>query len=179
MRLKQTFPKSRYSLSNSGGIFLGQNYHFDMVRVGGLIYGININNAAHKTYNVVKYYARVYDRKILSRKSTIGYDATYHAKKGDKLLVINVGYADGFANHLNHRHWAMYKNIKLPVIGKISMNLVTLCANQLENNVFFEVQYVELLGENNDINVISSIANVNPRQILSGLGNTKNKIYIS
>lgn len=179
IKLKQIFPSNLYSLANSGGTFLGKKYHFDMVRVGGFMYGVNINHSSDMVNNVVQYYAYIYDRKILLKKTTIGYNATHHANKGDKIFFINVGYANGFICSLNNKYWAIYKNIRLPFIGKVSMNVVTLCANQLPTDIFFKIKYVELIGKSNNINKMANIANIDPRQILTGFSNMKNKIYVN
>ena len=179
IKLKQIFPNNIYSLANSGGTLFGKKYHFDMVRVGGFMYGVNIKHSSDMVNNVVQYYAYIYDRKILSKKTALGYNATYYANKGDKIFCINVGYANGFTCPLSNKYWAIYKNIKLPFIGKTSMNLITLCANQLPTGIFLKIKYVELIGKNNNINKVANIANIDPRQILTSFSNMKNRIYVN
>jgi alanine racemase len=178
LELRKYFPKNKYSLANSAGISLGNQYHLDMVRPGGTIYGVKAAEKCSKPHNVVSFYAQVLNRKILTRNSAIGYNATYHAKKGDKILIVHAGYFEGFTRHLSNKHCATHKNYKLPFIGKISMNAITLCANALPNNLFETIKYVELIGEKNTINEVAKFANIDAREVLTNLNNVKNKVYI-
>src|SRR5690606_24897872 len=40
-RLRALLPKGAASLANSSGIFLGQDWHFDLARPGAALYGVN------------------------------------------------------------------------------------------------------------------------------------------
>ena len=46
------FKSLKFSLANSNGILLGKEFHFDLCRPGGLIYGLNLEKTNEKVYAV-------------------------------------------------------------------------------------------------------------------------------
>ena len=80
------FPNCLHSLSNSAGILLGKKYHFDMVRPGISLYGGNCQKNEKNFYkNVVTLNAKLIQVREIEAGDTIGYGATYKAKKKMKI----------------------------------------------------------------------------------------------
>ena len=178
--LKQNFPQAKFTFANSAGIFLGKDYHFDMVRPGGALYGVNIlKGRENPMLNVVEFKAGILNRKIFHRSQYVGYDATYKANKGDKVLILNAGYYDGYSRVLSNKSRVYVKGgFYLPVIGVISMNAIAIDANQLPDDLFFKIKNVELIGEKITIEEIAKLANVDQREILTSLSYSCKRIYI-
>ena len=178
--LKQNFPQAKFTFANSGGIFLGKDYHFDMVRPGGALYGVNIlKGRGNPMLNVVEFKASILNRKIFDKSQYIGYNATYKANKGDKVLVLNAGYCNGYRKELSNKSRVWVEGFYLPVIGAVSMNMITVNANQLPDNLFFAIKNVELIGEKISVEEIAKLSgsNTTQKEILTNLSNCK-RIYI-
>ncbi len=82
-------------LSSSGGILLGDKYHFDGVRAGLTLYGYSpFKNSKIKLKPAMKVYAKV----LCVRKKISGERLLYGSKKyrKDAVTIIRLGYADGF-----------------------------------------------------------------------------------
>jgi len=177
-RLTSYFPHAQYSLSNSGGIFLGQEFHFDLVRVGGLLYGINIPQSKYMMGNVVEYYGSILNRKILCSDQYIGYNCTYKALKSDRILIINIGYYDGYSRMLSNTSKVFVEGYFLPVIGIVSMNMMAVDANQLPYPLFHQVKKVELLGKNITIREVAKLLNIDQREVLINVSSNSRKVYV-
>ena len=92
----KNFPgKAKKSLANSGGIFLGKEYHFDLVRPGGALYGINplIGNK-NPLKNALRITAPIIHIQRLAKGKSVGYNETYIAKKDSIIATLPIGYAD-------------------------------------------------------------------------------------
>ncbi|WPX96741.1 alanine racemase [Candidatus Bandiella euplotis] len=177
--LKERFPNSKFTFSNSGGIFLGQNYHFDLVRPGGALYGVNIlEGKKNPMLNVVEFNASVLNHKIFNKAHSIGYGGTYKVNKGDKVLILNTGYYDGYRRVLSNKSRVYAEGFYLPVIGVVSMNLTAVDANQLPDELFHTIKNVELIGEKITIEEIAKLANTDQREILTNLQYNCKRIYI-
>ena len=178
-KIQNLFPGLNFTLANSGGIFLGSEYHFDMVRPGGALYGVSVSeyNDA-KMLNVVEFYASVLNRKIFHKDQYVGYNATYKVSKGDKVLIINAGYYDGYARILSNKSMVYVKEYFLPVIGVVSMNMIAVNANALPESLFKEIKNVELIGEKITIKETAKWANTDQREILTNIPSSSRRIYI-
>lgn len=176
--LKNFFPDSKFTFANSGGIFLGCKYHFDMVRPGGSLYGVNTSiNKYSQMLNVVEFHASVLNRKVFYKNQYVGYNATYEAKKGDKVLILNIGYYDGYKRILSNKSKVYAKGFILPVIGVVSMNMIAVDANQLPESIFMEIKTVELIGEKITIHKVAELASTDQREILTSLSRSCKRIY--
>jgi alanine racemase len=178
--LQKFFTDSKFTFANSGGIFLGPEYHFDMVRPGGALYGVNTSTDKHtQMLNVVEFYASVLSRKVFYKNQYIGYNATHEVKKGDKVLILNAGYHDGYKRILSSKSKVYAKGFIMPVIGVVSMNMIAVDANQLPESIFMEIKSVELIGEKITIDEIAELVNTDQREILTSLSSSCRRIYTS
>ncbi|OJU18187.1 MAG: alanine racemase, partial [Afipia sp. 62-7] len=85
------------SLANSSGIFLGSQFHFDLVRPGAALYGVNPTPEADTPMQpVVDLKARVAQVRTIEKGETVGYGGTWTARQQTRLAVISAGYADGY-----------------------------------------------------------------------------------
>ena len=177
--LKQNFSQAKITLANSAGIFLGKDYHFDLVRPGGALYGVNVlKGKKNPMLNVVEFKAGILNRKIFYKNQYIGYDATYKVSKGDKVLILNAGYYDGYRRTLSNKARVYAAGFYLPVIGIVSMNAIAVDANQLPDNLFFEIKNIELIGEKISIEEIAKLSNTDQREVLTSLSYSCKRIYI-
>jgi len=122
-----TVKAKRYSLANSAGICLGRDYSFDLVRPGLALYGgIPRDEAVGHIAQVAYPQAEVIQRRTVCAGVTIGYGATWTAPADTEAAIVNIGYADGYLRCFAGAGSASVVGDALPLIGRVSMDLVAL-----------------------------------------------------
>ncbi len=124
---KTYFPKTPASLSASDGVFLGENFHQDLVRLGAALYGINTAPyRPNQMKNVVTVKAPVLQIAHLPKGDFVGYSATYRASSDRKIAIISIGYGDGLPRSLSNIGKVFFKKdgkiIETRIIGRVSMD---------------------------------------------------------
>ena len=124
-----TVPARRYALANSAGICLGRDYSFGLVRPGLALYGGVPREEAEGHIAQVAYpEAEVIQRRTIKAGETCGYGATWTAAADTEAAIINIGYADGYLRCFAGKGSASIDGMPLPLIGRVSMDLVALDA---------------------------------------------------
>ncbi len=126
-----TVPAERYSLANSAGICLGRDYGFDLVRPGLALYGgVPRAEAVGHVRQVAFPEAEVVQRRTIKAGETCGYGATWTASADTEAAIVNIGYADGYLRCFAGKGSASMDGKPLPLIGRVSMDLIVLDASQ-------------------------------------------------
>lgn len=122
-------PARRRSLANSAGIALGAEYRFDLTRPGLALYGgVPRPALADVIRPVVQPEAEVLQRRRVRAGETVGYNAAWTAPADTEVAILNIGYADGYYRGFSDRGKARVGDVLLPVIGRVSMDLVAIDA---------------------------------------------------
>lgn len=116
----------RFSLANSAGVALGAAYAFDLTRPGLALYGGVPHPGLAAIRQVAFPQAQVVQRRRVAAGDSIGYDATFRATDDVEVAILNIGYADGYFRGFSDRGSAVAGSIRLPVIGRVSMDLIAL-----------------------------------------------------
>jgi alanine racemase len=179
LQLKEYFPNTHFSLSNSGGIFLGPEYHFDLCRSGAAIYGIDsISDQETEIKPVATLLAPIIHIDDLAPGESVGYDRTYINNMNHcKIATIPIGYADGLGRNLSNNIAFFIEGYKAPVLGLISMDLTVIDISNIPQRYQKLGQNVEIIGKHNSLRDIANIAQTNQYEILTKLGNRFKKIY--
>jgi len=129
--VRRAIPARRYSLANSAGICLGADYGFDLTRPGLALYGGAPRREAHGHIRQVAFpEARVLQVRDVREGETVGYGATWTARRDSRIVVGNMGYADGFLRcHAGSGGGATWQGQELPLIGRVSMDLIAFDAS--------------------------------------------------
>jgi len=171
-------PKTRASFANSHGIFLGPQYHFDLVRPGRSLYGLTSRTPeAHGMKSAVHVYARIVQVSEASRGETIGYDATYHVKDPMKLATLSIGYADGFSRSLTNCGIVYIGDTPAPVVGRVSMDLITIDVSKVPTHDVYPGGWAEIIGDHISADDLAQAAGTNSREILVNLGKRYHRLY--
>lgn len=155
----------RYSLAASSGVFLGPEYHFDMVRIGAALYGFVGKTVGLK--DVVKVYARILQIRTINKGDTIGYDATFTAEHDMVVATIGIGYADGLTKQFANKYRFYCRGCECYFVGKISMDygvidISNIPDGEIRVNDFVEMMPIKLLADElctNCGNITSQIGN--------------------
>lgn len=121
------FSGARKSLSSSGGALIGDEFAFDMVRLGVGIYGVSpLDAGATLMKPVARLTAPVIEVHDIRAGDTIGYGATFKAVHDSVLATVSLGYGDGIPRSGSNRAAAHLGGVLCPVAGRISMDLIVL-----------------------------------------------------
>src|SRR5712692_184265 len=114
------------SLAASSGIFLGPSYHFDLVRPGAALYGVNPQpGCANPLRQVVRLCGKILQVRQIDRGESVGYGAAHIVEAPGRAAIVAVGYADGWLRSLSHRGCGTLAGTRVPLLGRVSMDLVT------------------------------------------------------
>jgi alanine racemase len=175
--LAARFPACKASLANSSGIFLGPDYHFDLVRPGCALYGINPTPGRP---NPVRQAARL-DGKIVQIRDvdppgSVGYGATHRLARRTRIATVAVGYADGWLRTLSNRGFAYHGDVRVPFIGRVSMDLITLDVSTAPAARVGEA--VELMGDRLPVDEVATLAGTIGYEVLTRLGRRLARQYV-
>ncbi|WCR12554.1 alanine racemase [Paracoccus stylophorae] len=111
------------SLAATGGILLGPEYHFDLVRPGiGLYGGLPFADASP----VVRLSLPVIQTRPVAAGEFVGYGATWTAPRPGRIATVAAGYADGILRALSSSGASLYAGgVACPIVGRVSMDLIT------------------------------------------------------
>lgn len=180
LQLSNYFKGAQLSLANSSGIFLGTEYHFDLVRPGAALYGINPTpKAANPMIPAIRWLSVVLQVANIQKSSYIGYDMLYRTPATSKIATISIGYADGFLRYFRNRVRVFIADIPVNIVGQISMNLVTIDVTSIPDHLVFVGQQVEIIGSNVSLEQFAHQVELSPYELLTNISNQSNKEYIS
>ena len=167
------------SIANSAGIFLGKAYHLDFVRPGKSLYGIN--PFFKKTFGlkpVMSIFAPILQITNISKGQSIGYSKTFVTKKKRTIATIDFGYCDGYLRGGSNRGNVFIDGISCPIVGRVSMDLITIDVSNIDRDNLFLGKPVEILGLNQSYEDLAYETGTNEHEILISLGKNSKKVYI-
>mgnify|MGYP000931538575 FL=1 len=170
---KKRFAAKRYSLANSAGICLGPDYAFDLTRPGLALYGgMARSECEGNIAPVVTPQAQVLQRRTVEGGESVGYGATFVADRTMEAATINIGYADGYTRIFSNSGTALYNGAMLPVIGRVTMDLVTIdvsAAPEIAEGEWVDMEF--------DLSFIAMLNDISQYELLTGLGNRFARIW--
>ena len=173
--IRKLFPNASASLAASSGIFLKRCFHFDQVRPGCALYGVNptpyIKNPMQP---VVTLTAPVLQIRDVTENGTVGYGATVKVKKGARLATIGLGYADGYLRSLTDNSDIIIAGKKAKLLGRVSMDLVVADISELPPS---DYKNAEIMGSNITVDTLAQAAGTIGYEILTRLGQRFKRNY--
>jgi alanine racemase len=181
--LRAKLPPAPASLANSGGLFLGQPYHFDLVRPGIALYGGRAHeNKPNPMQTVVRLAAKVLQVREVSPGQSIGYGATYKVAKSSRIATIAVGYADGFLRALSVATGeagpvGYIGHYPVPIVGRVSMDFITADVTEVPPELARRGAWVEVMGHRVTVDDLTDRAGTIGYELLSRLGQRVYRVY--
>ncbi|MGQ3046769.1 MAG: alanine racemase [Niveispirillum sp.] len=173
-------PKAPVSLSNSAGIFHGPDYHFDLVRPGIGLYGPNPAPwAPNPMRPVIRLLARILQIRDVTPPDTVGYDATHRVAAPGKVAALGMGYADGYPWSLAGKGVAMVAGHAAPLIGRVSMDLLTADVTGVPDGLLQVGGWAEIIGPHRDVDQVAKEAGTIGYEVLTRLGSRYHRLYIN
>ena len=171
-------PKAPASLASSSAIFLGPAYHFQIVRPGAALFGINpLPGKPNPMRAAVVLKARILQVRDVDAGETVGYGATHRMERSSRIATIAVGYADGWLRSASDRGSAAIAGRRVPLVGRISMDLLTLDVTGIEADRAKPGAYVDLLDGSYGIDDAAAAARTIGYEMLTLLGRRYARVY--
>ena len=172
-------PPAPASLANSSGIFLGPDYHFDLARPGYAVYGGNPTpGRPNPMQPVVRLHARIIQIRDIKAGQPVGYGATYRARGTQKIATIPVGYADGYLRSLSGIGVARLAGQEVPLVGRVSMDLVTLDITDVPESEAYIGAWVDLIWGPDKLDRMAGYAGTIGYELLTALGGRYPRHYL-
>ena len=163
---------TRRSLAATGGIALGDAYHFDLTRPGvGLYGGLPFLDAVP----VATLDIPVIQTRQVEAGDTVGYGNTWQATTPTHVATISAGYADGLIRAMGAGATLTHEGVKVPVIGRVSMDLITVDISALPE----APAHLQLLGLHQSVDTVAEFAGTIGYEILTSLRARYSRVYQS
>jgi len=176
-RLRKLLPPAPASLSNSSGIFLGPAYHYDLARPGAALYGVNPTpDEPNPMLPVIQIQAKVAQTRAVEKGAGIGYGHTLLAQGPLRLATISFGYGDGWHRRAASAAW--FEGVRLPFVGRVSMDSIILDISALPPGRLSEGDLVELIGPSQSVDDAAGHAGTIGYEILTSLGARFHRRYV-
>lgn len=177
-RLADHFPGLPRSLANSSGIFVGKDFHHDVVRPGAALYGINpVPARSNPMRQVVRLSARVIQVREADRGDHVGYGWDFRTSVAARLATLSIGYADGL-----HRALATsavyFEGQALPIAGRVSMDSITVDVSSLQPDRLGAGSEVEVIGDHQSVDDLAEAMGTIGYEVLTGLGHRYERNYL-
>ena len=152
------------SLSATGGILLGPDYAFDLVRPGvGLYGGLPFEEARP----VVRLDLPVIQCRDLGEGEVVGYGNSWQATRPSRIATVSGGYADGILRAAGAGLSLWHAGTPCPLAGRISMDLITVDVTDLGT----DPETLSLLCAEQGVDDLATAAGTIGYEILTALGN--------
>lgn len=170
---------ARASLANSSGIWLPAAFRFDMARAGAALFGINPTPARPNPMTAVaRLVGRIQQVRSVDRGEGVGYGHTWVSPNARRIATVSAGYADGYPRHLGNTGRVAIGGHVAPVVGRISMDLVTVDVSGVPDPVANPGAVVDLLGPLVPVDDVAARGGTIGYEILARLGSRVPRLYV-
>lgn len=177
--LCKQLPKCGASLANSSGIFLGPDFHFDLVRPGAALYGLTpVAGDANPLQSVAHLQGKIIQTREIAAGAGVGYSLTYRSTQTRRIATVAVGYADGWMRSLSNRGLAWIGDKQVPMVGNVSMDTITLDVSDVALELLYPGALVDLISTKNTADQVAERAGTIGYEILTSLGLRYQRHYI-
>jgi alanine racemase len=178
--LRTFWPNAKTSIGNSAGLLLGDANQCDLARAGIALYGANpFRFAPSPVTPVVTVRARILQLRDLAAGATVGYGASFVAESPMRLAVVGIGYADGYLRSLSNCGIAEVAGRRVPVVGRVSMDLVCLDVTAVPRDRIAEGGWATMMGGSVLLEELAALAGTISYELLTALGSRLERTYVN
>lgn len=178
MAARAHFPAVPASIANSGGAFLGPDFRLDVARPGVALYGVAPGAHAAGLRPVVRLDARILQIREVAAGTGVGYGLDYVAPGPRRLATVAIGYGDGWPRSLGGIGAAWHAGTRLPIVGRVSMDSLTVDLTALPEGALAEGDFVSLVGPDQTLDDVARDAGTIAYEILTRLGPRHVRIHL-
>ena len=175
-------------LANSAGIFSQRESWGNMVRPGGVLYGLwrdvlPLTTSDAELLPVMSVHSRIILLKWVPAGETIGYGCTFEASRRTLIATVPIGYHDGYLRGLSNRAHVIVRGVFAPVVGRVSMDQTLIDVTNVPS-VELDDQ-VTLLGWNRHhgelkipVEELARIAGTLSYEVTCGIGERVPRVFV-
>ncbi len=126
---------------------------------------------------VIELKGRILQVRQIDSPRTVGYGATHRVAAPSRVATVAVGYADGYLRSLSNRGSAEIGGMRVPVVGRVSMDLITLDVTGVPEDAAHAGAFVELIGPHHPPDELAREAGTIGYEILTSLGRRYRRVY--
>ena len=165
-------------LAASSGIFLGPEFHLDLVRPGAALYGIAPTvGAPNPMAEVVRLQGKILQVRDVDSPMTVGYGAAHRVTGPARIATVAVGYADGFLRAFSQRGHGVVGDTRVAVVGRVSMDMITLDVSAVPPELAGPGARVDLIGGPLPLDEVAAQADTIGYEILTALGGRYRRVW--
>jgi alanine racemase len=181
--VRHRLPRAIACLANSSGHFidgeLGDGALFDLGRPGVALYGGNPRpGTPNPMRQVVTLQLKILQVRRVDTPGTVGYGATRRVGGGTRLATVAAGYADGLPRSLSNAGWGLLGDVRVPVAGRVSMDLITFDVTAAAEPAARPGGEITLLDHRHTVDDLATEAGTIPYEILTSLGRRYGRRYL-
>jgi len=182
--LRKILPSAPASLAASDGLMLGSAYHYDLVRPGYALYGGQaFGGGPTPVKPVVSLAVKILQVRDVAPGHSVGYSATWAPKRLSRIAIIAAGYADGLFRHLSRQTdgnggFVAIGGKLAPIVGRVSMDLVTVDVTDITDPPPQPGDLVEVLGPTIPLEAMGAAAGTIGYEVLTSLGRRFHRVYV-
>lgn len=175
-------PPSLRHMANSAAILQLPESYFDMVRPGILLYGVYPSSEVVCTIPVrpaLTWKSNVVYFKVVKPGHPVGYGSAWQSDHLVRVVTVPVGYGDGYFRSMSNKAEVILRGKRYPVVGRISMDQVTV---NIEWDSAYNGDEVFLIGESGEAAIsvedLAEWAGTIPYEILTNINTRVPRVYI-
>lgn len=173
--VRPLFPEARASLAASAGVFLGDRYHFDMVRPGVSLYGGGPQERPDpRLQAVARLSAPILDIRVVRAGERLGYGSQVTLERTTRIAIVAAGYADGVVRAARRGGYAWHAGQRRKLLI-VNMDLLAI---DLEDAQAHVGEAVELLGPDALLDDLATAAGTVAHEVLVRLSRRAHRTYL-
>lgn len=178
-RIRQQLPQTKASLADTGGIYLGSTFHYDVIRTGKGLFGLYTPPKDHPPLqSCLRFLGRILQVRTASCGESVGYGATHILARDSKLATIGVGFADGYDLSLSNNAYVAFQNVKAPVVGRISMDYTVVDVTDVSEPLCCVGGWAELVNQDITLDTLAHSIGTHSRALSTGFTSRVARIYL-
>jgi alanine racemase len=178
-RLRKLLPAAPTSVGNSAGGLLGGEFSGDMARLGIALFGGNpYLGEMPPLEQVLRVQSRVLQLREIGSGTSVGYGATHKARENTMIATVGTGYADGYPWSLGNRGVASVGGYRVPVVGRVSMDLITLDVTGIPQDLVQPGRMIDLIGPDISLEEVAERAGTINYEILTRLSQRARRKFL-
>lgn len=175
--LREAFgPQLLRHICNTAGIERFPDHHYEMVRLGLGLYGIDpISGRLLKPVSTL--HTTILQIHDVPESETVGYSRRGRLARPSRIAAIPIGYADGLNRHLGNGHgYCIVNGRKAPYVGNICMDV---CMIDVTDIPCAEGDRVEIFGPQLPVTQLAEWLDTIPYEVLTGISTRVKRLYYS
>jgi alanine racemase len=130
---KRGLAASMRHAANSAAILRSPRAWLDMVRPGVALFGIQPGTTSCKELRpVMRVRSEIIALREVPEGESVGYGATFVAKRPTRIATVPIGYADGLVRAMSNRGSLLVRGKRAPIAGTVSMDMTMIDVTEID-----------------------------------------------